>query len=121
MPEMDVKPMGKEQGFALGHLGLQVVFVERGLDMVLGKDLDHLGLGRGVGCGQRLEAVLQRQLVVGSPGHFGNHHLHPAVPEVEGLGVALGTEADDGDLFPLENLQIRVCIIVHFHDWGSFL
>ena len=85
----------------MAHVGLQVVFVEAGLDVVLGQDLDHLGLFGRLGGGHRLEAVLHRQLKVGGSGHFGHQHVHAAVPEVQGLGVPLGAEPDDGHLLAL--------------------
>ena len=101
LAEMNVEAVGKEQGLALGHVRLQVVFIEHGLHVVLGQDLHHLGLGRGLGGRHRLEAVLHRQVVVGRAGHFGDQHVHAAVPEVQRLGVPLGAEADDGHLLAL--------------------
>ncbi len=98
-----LKPWEKSRVLPSLHVGLQVVFIERGLDVVLGQDLDHLGRGRGLGGRHRLEAVFHRQLIVGGARHFGHHHVHAAVPQIEGLGVALGAEADDGHLLALEN------------------
>ncbi len=115
LAEMDVEAVGEEQGLALGHVGLQIVFIERGLDVVLGQDLHHLGLFGRLGGGHRLEAVFHRQLKVGGSRHLGHHHVHAAIPEIQRLGVALGAEADDGHLLPLENPQIRIRIVVHFH------
>ena len=79
----------------------QVAFIDLGLDMVLGEDLHHLGLGRGLAGRYRLKAVLHRQLIVGRPRHLGDHHIHPGVPEIQGLGVPLGAEADNGHLLAL--------------------
>jgi hypothetical protein len=95
---------------------LQVVFIQYGLDVVLGQDLHHLGLFGRLRGGHRLETILFRQLVVRGPRDFGHQHVHPAVPEIEGLGMALGAEADDGHLFPLQDAQIRIRIVVHSHE-----
>ena len=71
--------------------------------MVLGQDLHHLGLLGRLGGGHRLEAVLHRQVVIRGPRDFGHQHVHAGIPQIEGLGVALGAEPDDGHFLALEH------------------
>src|ERR687887_205180 len=42
--------------------------------------------------------------------------VHPAVAQVEGVGVPLTAVANDGDLLPLERRQARVAVVVDVHD-----
>ena len=46
LAEVDIKAVRKDQGFALGHVGGNFFAVQHCLDVVLGKDLDHVGKAR---------------------------------------------------------------------------
>ena len=99
---MNVEAVGKKQGLARAHVGPQVVFVEAGLDVILGQDLDHLGLFGRLGGGDRLKAVLYRQLIVRGSRDLGHQHVQAGIPEVQGLGVALGAKPDNSHFLALE-------------------
>ena len=106
--------MGESQGLALGHVGGDILFVDLGLRLVVDEhhhDIRPLG-GGGDG--------LDRQ-----PGLFGvgpvlgalaqaHAHIAAGVPQVEGMGVALGAIADDGNLPALQPAQVTILLVVHF-------
>ncbi len=62
-----------------------------------------------------LKPYFTARLKVRGTRHFGHHDVHAGIPQIEGLGVALGAEPDDGHLLALENPQIRILIVIHFH------
>ena len=109
--EVDIEAVGEEQRGTGLEVGLDLVAVQLGLDLVRGQDRHDVGPGHGLG--DRLD---------GQPGLLGlgdgagaltqaHHDLHAGVPQVEGMGVALGAVADDRDLLGLDDAQVRVVVV----------
>ena len=81
----------------LRRVGGDVLLVDRGNFQVGHGDKNHIGSPHGLGGGENLETVL-----LGHRNRFAapvesDGHPDPAVFQIEGVGVALGAEADDGD------------------------
>ncbi len=110
----DVEAVGEGQGLALGHVGGDVPVVDLGLHLVVDEDHHDIrplsgggdGFHRqpgGLGGGPALGALPQAHA-----------HIAAGVLQVQGVGVALGAVADDGDLFALQPAQVAVLLVVHF-------
>ena len=100
-------------------MGLDVVFVDGGLHFVRQEHHDQIGHLGGFRCGNRLEAVLLGQLIVGAAGALAHHDLHAGVAQILGMGMALAAVADDGHRFVFQHTEICVFVIIYFH--GSVL
>jgi hypothetical protein len=48
-----------------------------------------------------------------------DYHIHAAVLQVEGMRVALAAEADHGHCLALEQVEIRVFVVINCCHWGS--
>ena len=106
--------MAEEQGVARLQVRPDVLGVDVALDLVRGQDHDEVGLGDGVGnvqdpqalglgLGAGLRAFLQADA-----------DLDAGIAEAQGVGVALGAVADDGDLAALDDRQVGVVVVEHF-------
>lgn len=115
LAEVDVEAVGEQQGFALGQMGPDVVFIDRRLHFVGQQNHDQIGLLGRFGGGHGREAVFFGQLVVGAAGALAHDHLDPGIPQVLGMGMALAAVADDGDGLIFQNIEIGILIIIHFH------
>ena len=94
--------MGEGQGLALGHVGGDVLLVDLGLDLVVDEHHhDVRPLGR-LGDGLDGKAGVLGVLPVSGALPQAHTHLTAGILQVEGVGVALGAVADDGDLSALE-------------------
>ena len=105
--------MGEGQGLALGHVGSDILLIDVGLDLIIDQhhhDVAPLGgLGHGLdlktgllGLGPALGALAQTHADVTA-----------GILQVHGVGVALRTEADDGDLLAVQVGQVAVLLIIH--------
>ncbi|BAS17472.1 hypothetical protein AHiyo8_57750 [Arthrobacter sp. Hiyo8] len=106
--------MGEGKGLAGGQLVLDGVVVDRALVLVRCQDHDDVGPFGGVGnvldreacvlglC-DRLRAFFER-----------DDNLDAGVAQVQRVGVALGTVADNGNLATLDDRQVCVVVVEHF-------
>ena len=117
----DVEAVGEGQGLALGHVGGDVPVVDLGLHLVVDEDHHDIrplsgggdGFHRqpgGLGGGPALGALPQAHA-----------HVAAGVLQVQGVGVALGAVADDGDLFALQPAQVAVLLVIHFSHVKTLL
>ena len=117
-PEVDRKAMGEQQGLALGEVRQDVLHVDVRLLHVGQSDHDHVGATDRLGGIDDLEAVL-----LGDGAGLGarveaDDDLAAAVLEVQRVGVALGTVAEDGERFVGEHAEIGVFVGVDFGGHG---
>ena len=109
----DIEAMGKSQGLALGHIGGDVLFIDLGLHLVVDQDHDDIRPLSGGGDGlDRQPGLLGVGPVLGALPQA-DADIAAGVLQVEGVGVALGAVADDGDLLALQPAQVAVLLIVH--------
>ena len=117
----DVKAVGEGQGLALGHVGGDVLLIDLGLHLVVDEHHNDVaplgGLGHGLD-GQT--GLLRLGPVLGA---LAQAHAHVAagVLQVEGVGVALGAVADDGDLLAVEVGELAVLLVVHLSHGNTLL
>ena len=109
--------MGEGQGLALGHVGGDGILIDVGLDLVV--DEQHHDVAPLGGVLHRLDlksGLLGLGPVLG-PGAEAHAHVAAGVLQVEGVGVALGAVADDGDLLAVQVADVAVLFVVHLcHD-----
>ena len=65
--------------------------------------------------------ALRALVGVGGVGAEADADVDAGVLEVEGVGVALGAVADDGDFFGLDEGEVCVCVVVGLCHVSSFL
>ena len=110
----DVEAVGEGQGIALHQVGLDVPLVDVGLDLVVDEHHHDVAPLGGVGHGHHLQAGVLGILPVLGAGAQAYAHVTAGVLQVQGMGVALGAIADDGDLLAVEVVDVAVFLIVHF-------
>ena len=106
--------MGEEHRGVLLEIRLNVVRPDRPLRLVGRQDHDDVGLGDGVGDGCDLQALLlglgDRLRTLAEP----DNHLDARIAQVQRMGVALRSVADDGCLLGLDQRQVRIGIVEDF-------
>ncbi len=112
---MHVKAVGKGQGGTLLDDRCDVCRIDRGNGLVGHEQHDQVcAFDRSTNLGN-----LQPSLLDLGPGWptFSNtdHDIDTAVVEVLGMGMALRAIADDGNLLALEQRQVTVFVVKHFH------
>ncbi len=110
----DVEAVGESQGLALGHVGGDVLLVDLGLRLVVDEHHhDVCPLRRSGHRADRQPGLFGVGPVLGA---LAEAHAHVAagILQVEGVGVALGAVADDGDFLTLQPAQVAVLFIIHF-------
>ena len=117
---VDVEAVGEGQGLALGQIRCNALLVQLGLLLIIDQNHDDVGVLGGVGGGHDLEtgglslgpalaALVQT-----------DNDFYAGVVEIQGMGMTLGTIADDGHGLAVELLQIAVLLIVDvLHDMSS--
>ena len=109
---MDVEAVGEGEGIASLQVILDVLLVDLGLGLVRSQDHDDVGfLSRGVHVDD-LEAGLTGLLGGGAALTQADAHVATGVHEVQGVSVALGAVADDGDLLVLNDLRLAIVLVV---------
>ena len=105
--------MAEEQRVAGGDAVADLVLVDVVVQLVGDEDHDDVAARGGVGHGEHLEPALAR--LVGARGALAqaDDHVDARVLEVQGVGVALGAEADDGDGLAVEEGEVCVVVVVH--------
>jgi hypothetical protein len=69
--------------------------------------------------GRTLKPAASALAALALPGQGDGHFLDAAVAQVLGMGVALRTITEDGDLLAGDQVQIGVGVVIDFH-WTSF-
>ena len=131
--EADVEAVGEHEGLVLavgcglGEGGGDVGVVDRAGGLVGGEVHDDVGPLAGFGDREDFEAGELRALAArGLSGRRPTLHLDAGVLEVEGVGVALGAVADDGDLLGLDEGEVCVGVVVglwpfwFLSGWGGW-
>ena len=121
LAEVDVEPVRTQQQVPFLQVRADVGPEDVPLHFVGQQDVDDVGRLGGFGRGQRLEAVLDGQVVIRAPFSLADDHLAAAVAEVLRLGVPLAAVAQDGDRLVLEQRQVGVVVVVNFRGHGSIL
>ncbi len=103
------------EGRPLLEVRLDFPLVELGLELVGGEDHHQIGGGHRLGDILDREAGVFRLDRRSGTLAQGDGHVDARVLEVVGVGVPLGTVADDGYLHPLDNGQIGVLVVINLH------
>ncbi len=115
--EMNVQAMRETDRGAFLHIGVQFVAIDVALQLVRGQHHDDVGPSRGFGSGHALEA--RRFGLLAGGGAFAQRDddvADAAVPQVHGMGMPLAAEADDGDLLGLDQINVRIAVVIDAHD-----
>ena len=110
---MDVEAVGCAEGLAGFEIGGDRFVVDLGLHFVGEGDDDQIAGLDGIFDAGGVEAFFDGEAAVGAVFAVGDADLDAAVAEVLGVGVALGTEADDGDGFAFEGVEGGILFIDH--------
>ena len=110
--EADVEAVREHEGDVGLHVGGDVFVVDLGCGLVGGEVHDDVGPLGDFGDGANLEAGELGFAGVGGVGAEAYADVDAGVLEVEGVGVALGAVADDGDFFGLDEGEVCVCVVV---------
>src|SRR5690606_17033428 len=85
-------------------------------DVLVGQqNHDDVGLLHGIGHFSNLKAGVDSLVPGGAPLAQTDHHLDARIVQVERVRVALRAVTDDGDSFALDERQVAVLVIKHFH------
>ncbi len=114
--EMDVEAMGEHQRGAVLHVGMQMVAVDLGLQLVGREHHHHVRPLGGLGHLHDLELLALGLLdALGTLAQRDRHVLDAGIAQVERMGMALAAVADDDDLLALDQVDVRVAIIIDTH------
>ncbi len=119
-----LKPCGKGQSLALGHVGSDLLVVDVGAQLIGHQHHDDVaGLGS-LFHFHHLEVVmgggeLGSLLPVGRALAQADHDVDAALGQVLGVGVALASEADDGDGLAVQHAEVAVGIVVFLDGHSS--
>lgn len=105
---VDIESVAEEEGFFGGEVGGDVGFVNVGHGDIGGAEHDDVGGLGGFGGGEDGKSVLFGGGFGGGGGVEADGDLDSGVAEVLGVGVALGTVADDGDVFFFDEVGVDV-------------
>ncbi|MFT3811133.1 MAG: DUF924 family protein [Micropepsaceae bacterium] len=115
--EMDVEAVREHQRRALLHVGFQVILVDVALQLVRRHHHDDVRPLRRIGDAHHLHAF---GFGLGRGGRTGTQRhgqiLHAAVAHVQHMGMALAAIADDRDLLALDEIHVRIAVVVNTHD-----
>ena len=115
--------MGEGQGVAGLQVGSDVLLIDLGLQLVGNEDHDDVAFLGGLVHGGDLQTSLFGLSPALGTLAQADAHVNAGIHEVEGMGMALRTIANDSDLLPLEDLRIDVVFVVdrNSHGGNSFL
>ncbi|MCY1438320.1 hypothetical protein D9M71_545140 [compost metagenome] len=112
---VDGEAVGEGQGGTLLQVRLDFFLVQFGLEFVRGQDhhqvggsngfrhaLDGQAMGFGLGNG-------------GGAGTQADGYVDTGILQVAGVGMALGTVTDDGNFLALDDREVTVFVVIHFH------
>ena len=116
--EMDRKPMAEKQRVARVEIRCDVLFIDLRNGEVRDGNKDNIGLFHGLGRVIDLKAKLLGHGAAFALGVESDDDFGAALFQIECMGVSLGTEADDGAGFSLEELQIGIFVSIDFGGHG---
>jgi hypothetical protein len=112
-----VKAVGKHQRSALLDVGCHVFLVDLGNLLVGQQDHDHVCGLHGIGH----LSNLQTSFLDLGPGSAAlaqaHHHVDATVVQVLGMGMALGTVANDGHRLAFDQTQVCILVIKNLHNF----
>ncbi len=114
--EADREAVREEQQLAGPEVRCDGLRVEPRLLEVRRQDHDEIRPGRCRGRRHRREAVGFRRLPGAAARPEAHADIHAAVPQVERVGVALGSVSDDRDPLRSHEVEIRVSVVNHHHS-----
>ena len=120
---VDVEAVGEGDGRARLDVGLDVVGPDGALVLVGGQNHNHVGFGGSLGHGLDLEALLLGEINRLGGRTQADDHVDTGIAQVQRVGVALGTVADDCDFLAFEDGKIAVVLIPDLcchGTWHSF-
>src|SRR6266511_5722295 len=109
---VDVEAVGEEERLPLRHVRRDLRVVDPLLGLVRDEDHDDIGLLRRVRDGEDAEPRALRLRLLLCPRAQPDAHDDAVVAEVQGVGVALRAVADDRDLPLLEQVEVRILVVV---------
>ena len=113
---MDVEAVREHQRRAVLHVRMQMIGVDLGLQLVGREHHHHVGPFGGLGHFHDLEllglGLLDALRIL--PQRHGNV-LDAGIAQVERVRMPLAAIADDGDLFPLDEIEVRVTVVINTH------
>jgi hypothetical protein len=114
--EMHVEPVRECERGARPHIPLQVRAVEIGLVLVRRQNHDDISRLRCLSRARHFQACGLRLRDTGGAGAKTNDDIRDtAIAQIQGMGVTLTAESDDGDGLALYQADIRVPIVIHSH------
>ena len=116
--EVDVEAVRAHQQSARLQVRQDRGPVDVALNFVGQQDVDQVGLLGGLFDGDRLEAILDGQIVVRTTGTLADDDGTAAVTQVLSLGVALASVSQNGDRLALEHGQIGVIVVIDLDRHG---
>ena len=121
LAETHAETVGEHQHLARREIAANLVAEDFGLKFVGQQHGDDVGPPGGLGGRNRLEAVLDRLLVIRRFRQFGHNHLAAAIAEVLRLGVALRAVAQNGDGLAGQQRKIGVLVGVDFRGHNGLI
>jgi hypothetical protein len=113
---MNIESMGEQEGFSLLEIGFDIHFIEFGLDMILGEDLNKIGLFRRLFGSDWFKSVSKSKLIIFTPLPLRDKDVEAAISQVLGLGMPLAPITDNGNLLSLQMVEVGILIIIDFHE-----
>ena len=116
--EVNREPMGEKEGLARGQVRGHVLLENRGNDGVRSGDENDIGvLNRFTGI-HHLEPELLGDRTGLGLGVESDRHVATTLLEVQGVGMPLGTESNDGELLALDRIEVGVLVSIDLggHD-----
>ena len=109
--EVDREAVGEHQQVAVGDPVGDLGATDLGLLLVGDQDHHHIAPACSVRDVQHLQARRLGVRPAGGVRPQPHHHVHAGVLQVERVGVPLGAVAEDRDGLPLEQRDVRVCVV----------
>src|SRR5690554_2634886 len=113
---MNGKTVCEGQGSALLQVRLDLFLVQLGLELVRSQHHNNIGGSNGRSHVAGLQAV---GFSLGDGGRAGtqtNHYVYTGVLQVARMRVALGAEAQNGNLLALDDGKITILIVINLHE-----
>ena len=107
----NVEAVGKAEHLARGEVGRHGGFIDLLLHLVRQQQHDPVRPGCRLLHRRHLQAIRPGFDGGAAPLVEADNHLHPAVPEIEGMGMALGAIADDGHRLCVQDREVSVVVV----------
>ena len=111
---VDVESVGEHQSLAREQVGEDGLPVDLGLGVVGDQHHDDVGVAGDIGNQSHLEAFVFGLGPAPAPLVQADADIEPAVPQVQGVSMALASVADNSYRLVLEDREVRVVVVVHF-------